>query len=275
MSEDIFDRNEELCGVLQHVSGQLRNSLGNIYTALERLAPPSLRDEDSKTDMNAAVLCQSFYRILRLADNLEEAVHLDGPSASVLENGDIAQLCQCVADRAQQPASLLGLKLLYRCSKSRHIILMDSRRIERLIMNLLSNAFKFTPSGGQVILELRIGPEWVELSVSDTGSGIPAELRDTVFDRYRHTERLDPPPHGLGLGLPICRQIAQEHGGQILLTSSKEGEGTTFTVSLPNKWEKVRQLKAPSIVYSSTFNLTLEELSDALPKEAFTQKLLD
>ncbi|MDE7242819.1 MAG: sensor histidine kinase [Oscillospiraceae bacterium] len=272
MSDDIFERNEELCGVLRQVSGQLRASLGNIYTALQSLAPPDLRDEDGGIDRNAAVLCQSYYRIMRLADNLADAAHLNEPGTPNLRNDDIAALCQALAQEAQYPAKLLGLELVYRPGTGCHIILMDRRRIKRLIMNLLSNAFKFTPSGGRVILELRVEPKWVTVTVSDNGCGIPAGLRDTVFDRYRHTDRLDPPPHGLGLGLPICRQIAQEHGGTLILPDVEEG--TTVTVSLPNRRDRVKNLKTLDYEYD-TFSRTLTELSDALPWEAFTRQYMD
>jgi len=84
MSEDIF-KNGDLQGVLQQVAGQLKGSLGNIYSALDRIAPAQLRDESSQLDQDAAVLCQSYYRILRLANNLADAAHLTDISAGKYE----------------------------------------------------------------------------------------------------------------------------------------------------------------------------------------------
>ena len=176
--------------------------------------------------------------------------------------------------RAEQPAELLGLKLAFQCEKSSHIIAMDADRLERLLLNLLSNAFKFTPRGGTITLEVRVGPRQVELRLTDTGCGIPPEQLDLVFDRYRRPDRLEPPPHGLGLGLPICRRIAQEHGGGILLTS-QPGTGTTVVVSLPNQKARVQELRSLVVDYTGGYNRTLLELADALPKQAFTQKFLD
>ena len=121
---------------------------------------------------------------------------------------------------------------------------------------------------------LKLYRDQVELSVSDTGVGIAPELQKTVFDRYLHTDRLDPPPHGLGLGLPICRRIAREHGGSLLLTS-EAGRGTTVTVSLPNRREKVQPLRTYLADLGGGYNRTIVELADALPKQAFTQKYLD
>lgn len=275
MSENIYEKDGELGGVLRQVSIQLRGSLGNIYNALSRIAPPELRDGEGGIDQDAAVLCQSYYRILRLANNLSDAAALEGPSQARLRNGDIAGFCREVMEKAEPPARLLGIQLAFRCEKASHIIAMDSGRLERMMLNLLSNAFKFIRRDEKLVtLDVRVSREWVELILTDTGCGISQDLLETVFDRYRHTQRLDPPPHGLGLGLPVCRRIAQEHGGVLLLTS-QEGTGTTVTVSLPNKRSKLQQMNTFLVDLGGGYNRTLAELSDALPSRAFTHQYMD
>ena len=275
MSQDLFHQDEQLSEVLQQVSGQLRLSLGNIHSALTRLAPPELRDEQKGVDLDAAVLCQSYYRILRLTNNLSDASEPERRPGEGMRNDDIVEVCRSVMERAEVPAELLGITLAFRSAKDGQIIAMDRERIERLLLNLLSNAFKFIGDGEKrVSLEIRVEPEYVYLTVSDTGRGIPSERMDTVFDRCRQPDRLDPPPHGLGLGLPICQRIAREHGGSLAL-ASEEGKGTTVTVSLPNRRGPQRLKNATIMTASSGFNPTLVELSDALPKQAFTQKYLD
>ncbi len=275
MSEKNVQTGGDLEGVLAQVSNQLRSSLGNIYNALSRIAPPELRDGDTGIDRDAAVLCQSYYRILRLANNLSDAANLEGPSTAKLCNGDLVGLCRDVMRRAELPAQLLGIQLSFQCGKASHIVAMDGERLECLLLNLLSNAFKFIRADEKLVrLEIRVNREWVELALSDTGSGIAPELLETVFDRYLHTRRLDPPPHGLGLGLPICRRIAQEHGGSLVLTSTV-GVGTTVTVSLPNQKLREQALGTFQTELGGGFNQTLVELADALPREAFTQKYMD
>lgn len=105
MAEDIFDRDAELGGVLQQVAGQLKGSLGNIHSALERVAPAELRDEDKNIDLYAAVLSQSYYRLLRLANNLSDAAELEHPGHARLRNDDIVGFCSAAMDRARQPRS--------------------------------------------------------------------------------------------------------------------------------------------------------------------------
>ena len=266
MSEKQFENNQELERVLGQVSNQLRGSLGNIYQALNRIAPMEVREGNGAVDRDAAVLCQSYYRILRLANNLSDAAHLEGPSAAQLRNGDIVGLCRDIMDRARHPAELLGIRLDFQCEKERHTIAMDKDRIERMMLNLLSNAFKFIRRDEKLVtLDVRVSREWVELILTDTGCGISQELLETVFDRYRHTQRLDP---------PVCRRIAQEHGGVLLLTS-QEGTGTTVTVSLPNKRSKLQQMSTFLVDLGGGYNRTLAELSDALPSRAFTHQYMD
>lgn len=103
--------------------------------------------------------------------------------------------------------------------------------------NLLSNALKFTPAGGRVTVSLRFERKQVLLTVTDTGGGIPVERMETVFDGYLHPERLAALPCGLGLGLPLCRRIAEGHGGRMVL-DSRPDQGTSVTLALRTRWRQ-------------------------------------
>ena len=274
MSDEQFVQNDGSNDVLRQISGQLRLSLVNIYNALERLAPPERRDADEAADLDAAVLTQSCMRIMRIADNLEDAAGLGEPGQPRLKNADIVQFCRDIAEKAQGPAELLGLEMVFQCDKADCLIAMDAGRMERLVWNLLSNAFKFTPRGGHVTLEVRVEAGNVILLVADTGCGISEEVAGTLFERYRQPGRMEPPPHGLGLGLRICRQIAEEHGGTIFRVTNENG-GATMAVSLPRRKTGKGRVEDMIVMPNGNFNRTLVELSDALPKEAFTQKFMD
>ena len=274
MSEEHKNTGGQLDAVLRQVSGQLRQSLGNIHSALERLAPPEERENSPEVDRSAAILTRSYYRILRLTYNLSEAAELEGPSRAQLVNDDIVGFCQEMVRQAADSAALLGLQLTFRSDKVSHIIAMDAARLERLVLNLLSNAFKFTPKGGRVTLEVRVEKEAVLLLVADTGCGIGQDIAATLFARHLQPGRMEPPPHGLGFGLPVCRQVAEEHGGSILSLGNEDG-GTTMVVSLPRRRVRTNRMGEERLRPQSTFNRTLVELSDALPKEAFIQKYMD
>jgi signal transduction histidine kinase len=110
-------------------------------------------------------------------------------------------------------------------------IVGDPARLQQVAWNLLTNAIKFTPQGGQVAIEVSATPDGATLVFSDTGEGIRPELIDAIFDPFRQGDRHG--TMGLGLGLAIVRQIVEAHGGTVEGRSAGAGAGATFTVRLP------------------------------------------
>ena len=138
---------------------------------------------------------------------------------------------------------------------------------EQIVYNLLSNAFKFTPAGGRVDVVLEKKGTNLLLTVSDTGRGMTAEELEQLFEGYRHPNAERPQPHGMGLGLALCRRFAQGQGGNLLATSAP-GQGSSFTVSLPDRPAESLLRDVP-VDYSGGFNRSLLGLADAMPAEAF------
>ncbi|MBI3361894.1 MAG: sensor histidine kinase, partial [Chloroflexi bacterium] len=114
-------------------------------------------------------------------------------------------------------------------------VLGDRDRLKQLLINLLSNALKYTPQGGRVTLGLARVNNWARLTVSDTGPGIPAEDLSRIFERfYRVDKARNRAQGGAGLGLAIAQRIARMHGGRIEVASEGvPGRGSTFSVWLP------------------------------------------
>jgi signal transduction histidine kinase len=118
---------------------------------------------------------------------------------------------------------------------------IDTDRINQVIRNLLSNAWKYTPENGKVTLQVRKtqsddSKEYLEISVSDTGQGIPKEFLDQVFDKYfRAHDQLTKEERSIGLGLAICKEIVNLHNGKIWAESEGLNKGSKFTVLLPYK----------------------------------------
>jgi len=113
---------------------------------------------------------------------------------------------------------------------------VDAERIEQVLVNLLGNAVKFTEAGGDITLALRQRSDLnaVEITVSDTGIGIPAEQQANIFDEFAQIERQNLRRHreGSGLGLAIAKRIVEAHEGTLNVTS-KPGEGSTFCFTIP------------------------------------------
>ena len=110
----------------------------------------------------------------------------------------------------------------------------DPARLQQVVWNLLSNAIKFTPKGGRVQVTLERVNSHIEISVSDTGIGIPSSFLPYVFERFSQRDGTASRGYGgLGLGLAITKQLVELHGGVVLAQSRGEGQGATFTVTLP------------------------------------------
>lgn len=264
-----------LTEVLPNIADQLRASMAGVYACANRLAPCEARENDPALDKNAAMLALNCHRALRLVGNLSSAALLASNGTLPTENADAAALCREVAERARALFALEDVTFKYESEVDSLVIALNSELFERLLLNLLSNALKFTKRDGEVTLRVRATKQNFLVSVSDTGCGIESERLDTLFDRYLDTARLDPMPHGLGLGLPLCRRIARGHGGSIA-AESRVGEGSTFTVALPNKKTDNPTLRdSARFDYAGGFEHTLLELSDALGSEAFLHKYVD
>lgn len=110
----------------------------------------------------------------------------------------------------------------------------DPGRLQQVMVNLLSNAVKFTPEQGAIEVALRRAGEWAEISVADSGAGIPAAFLPHLFERFRQADGTQAARQGgLGLGLAIARHLVELHGGQVRAESPGEGRGAVFTVRLP------------------------------------------
>ena len=160
---------------------------------------------------------------IRVVNNLSDAPMLAEDKPLDTENVELVELLEGLCRQGQVLAELMDLRLVFTCRDRAHVIAANRELLERLFWNLVSNAMKFTPPGGTIEVSLRTGPECVLLCVKDSGPGIPQDKMERLFDRWQHSN-MDLPVHGLGLGLPLCRRIAQGHGGS-LVVSSRQGEG--------------------------------------------------
>jgi signal transduction histidine kinase len=262
------EHRELVAQLLPQISTYMRYAMGNIHFAAAALAPAAEREQNPTLDARAAALDQSYYQLLRLVNNLSVAACLGTDDPMPVRDRDIVGLVKTLCGQCDSLAVLLGLELTFRCEQPFHICAVDRDSIEQLLFQMLSNAFKFTPSGGKVTVELKAERGRVFLSVSDTGRGIEPELLPHLFDRYLQKDAVSLPPHGLGLGLPLCQRIAQLHGGT-MLAESRVGHGTTVTLSLPDRQTGKPLLEDHPFDYAGGFNRTLLGLADALPVRAF------
>ncbi len=157
----------------------------------------------------------------------------------------------------------------------------DAARLHQVVLNLVTNAVKFTPRGFVKLL-VQAQDETITVSVSDSGPGVPAEEQEAIFDEFRQSERTMARGYGgLGIGLAICRQLVELHGGQIGIRSSgEEDAGSTFYFTLPTLGEPATAQASPAILPDLVLVLTANpdqgtRLPDFLTREGFHVRTLD
>ena len=146
---------------------------------------------------------------------------------------ELPPLVDAVVESVKPTVDARKLELVVDVPARTGTILGDEPQLERVLLNLITNALKFTPEGGRVTLSARPVGDSIALSVADTGIGIPASEQPKLFSRFfRSSISQERAIQGTGLGLVIVKSIVEHHGGSIWFTS-KPGQGTTFTVTLP------------------------------------------
>ena len=198
----------------------------------------SLTDPRTAPETIAALdeTLQEVRRMTELVDTLLTLARVDeGRMELHTEPAELGALVAEVYETAQMLGEEARVEVTLETLPEPVLVQADRARLRQLLLNLLSNAVKYTPPEGRVWLVLTAGPEAATISVRDTGLGIAPGDVDRVFDRFWRADaarsRTGERP-GFGLGLSICKWIAEAHGGSIAVTS-RPGRGSTFTVTLP------------------------------------------
>jgi signal transduction histidine kinase/HAMP domain-containing protein len=215
------------------VSHELRTPLTAILGYVELLLSDDTDGFRTEHARHLEVIDRNARRLVRLVGDLLFAAQVEG-APLLLEPGevDLAALVHDAVELARSRAQEAGIVLSTELEPVEHCI-GDRDRLAQVLDNLLLNALKFTPPGGQVAVRLTSANGQAQIEVADTGVGIAEEDLPHLFDRFyraRNARGLSVP--GLGLGLTIVRTIVEGHGGTVAVRS-REGEGTSFTVVLP------------------------------------------
>jgi signal transduction histidine kinase len=148
---------------------------------------------------------------------------------------DLVPVVESVLDTVRVTADAKDIRIQASLDPSVGSVSGDTERLRQIFWNLLSNAVKFTPPGGRVTLNLERDHSEAKLTVSDTGQGINPDFLPHIFERFRQADNTITRAHGgLGLGLTIVQHLVELHGGTVRAASNGDGEGATFTVTLPS-----------------------------------------
>ncbi len=214
------------------VSHELRTPLTSIRGALGLLASGRLGTLPEKGQNMLVIASENTDRLVRLVNDILDLEKLD---SGVIQMQAVPTSAAALVKTAVNAMSGLALKarVELRADAGEMTLQADPDRMVQVFTNLISNAIKFSPAGGVVTLAARQVEDVAEFSVVDQGRGIPADMLEAVFERFRQVEEGDARKKGgTGLGLPICRKIVEQHGG-LIWAESGQGKGSKFIVQLP------------------------------------------
>jgi PAS domain S-box-containing protein len=217
---------------LATLSHELRTPLNAIVGWLQILRT---REFDAPTRSAIDVLDRNATTLRRLIeDMLDVSAILSGKLHIHREPVDLTAVVEGVIDSLRPGAEAKQVGLQYPGNRTPIIVDGDLQRLQQVVTNLLSNALKFTASGGWIVAELRTADSTAVLRVSDTGVGISPDVLPFIFDAFRQADPSLTRMHGgLGLGLAIVRDVVELHGGTVQAESSSDRPGATFVVNLP------------------------------------------
>ncbi|MBA3315602.1 MAG: PAS domain S-box protein [Planctomycetaceae bacterium] len=221
---------DEFLAMLSH---ELRTPLSAILGWSQILQMEGYTPEDLKEGLET--IARNGRAQTRLIDDLLDMNRIvSGKVRLDVQPIDLSALVDAAVDSVRHSAEAKSIRLRKIIDPHAGPVSGDPARLQQVVWNLLTNAMKFTPKGGRVDVVVERVNSHVEITVSDSGEGISPDFLPYVFERFRQADSSLTRKHGgLGLGLSIVKQLVELHGGAVSVKSPGEGQGATFTVSLP------------------------------------------
>ena len=221
---------------LTNLSHEFRTPISLILAPVENLL---VKTKTTELHPPVVAIKRNAKRLLNLVDQLLDFKNMQQQEVQLdLSRKDIISYIKDTCDQFSDLSIRKGIQFKIESALSQLVMNFDADKLERILFNLLSNAFKFTPKGGEVKMEIfeqsdPEGKHWLTIVIGDTGIGIPEDKHDRIFDRFFQNETdLSVLNQGSGIGLSIVREFVQLHDGTITVVS-QPGFGSVFTVKLP------------------------------------------
>lgn len=221
---------DEFLATLSH---ELRTPL-NAVIGWSRMLRSGRLDKESKNHALEVIERNAWAQKQIIEDILDVSRVVTGKLQLKLAPLDLKSVAEAALDAVRPALEAKEIKIETDYQDSSRIIQGDFDRLQQVVWNLLSNASKFTPPGGRVVLHVKDYGGFAEIQVSDTGPGVSPDFLPHVFERFRQADGSTTRTHGgLGLGLAIVRHLVELHGGTISVHNVETGSGAVFTIKLP------------------------------------------
>ena len=179
---------------------------------------------------------QNSYRLSKMINNIVDLSKIEAGFFKLnLSNNDIVKFVEDIVLSVTNFTDSKGLNIIFDTNTEEKIIACDPEKIERVVLNLISNAIKFSDAGNEILVTVNDKNKFIEISVKDNGIGIEKKYLDMIFDRFKQVDKsLSRNAEGTGIGLSLVKSIVELHDGTITV-ESQYGTGSKFTVSIPSR----------------------------------------
>lgn len=255
---------------VNQMAEKMRTPLSNLYSSLQMLSVPAVEENEEKYRMYHGIQRKNYYMIHRMLDNVEILCFLSDESSRLeMRPLDLGDMCANVVTELEHLFRQAGCSLTIEDKEPILLVHGNDWAIRHMLYELLSNALRFTPKGGNVWIKVARNGRRVRLTVGNSGEGFAPDNMARAFDPAALTNELVP-GSGLGVGIAICRLIVERHNGRIALLS---GKGGTVMVELPlQEYIDAGPLHSARLDCSGGVNSALLQLSDALPWQCFVDE---
>lgn len=237
-TEELAIINQQKDTYLSVLTHDMMTPLGNIQFCNEAiLEDESISQESHQLSQLALRSQQMLYNLVRNVLDLEK-LQVVGTLPMHRTSFDVAETLDHLIEMMQLEAEAKNITLRHTIHRLPLPLHADRQQIERILLNLISNAIKYTHTGGSVDVNAMVDGGQIVFEIADTGYGIPPEELPYIFERFRRVKQLEDKASGTGLGLAITKALAEHHGGSITVWSER-GKGSKFTVRLPADLEKL------------------------------------
>jgi signal transduction histidine kinase len=234
-NQQLSELDETKTRFFANINHELRTPLTIMLGITERLKNAIVpRAVDSNIQEMITMLEQNGLRLLKLIDDLLDLVRFDTDHVDIIRQPTritalIDGLLRSLVHLAEQDR----VTLLWECHTDHEFIQLDGDKFDKILLNLVINAIKFTPSGGSITVNVSVADNLLRLVVADTGVGIPAEVLPNIFERFWQVDNSATRKfRGAGIGLSLVRNLTEAMAGSVKVTS-KVNHGTVFTIELP------------------------------------------
>jgi PAS domain S-box-containing protein len=251
--EESNEYNRVLSEFFTNISHELKTPINIILGSIQLM----MQKNNNENILN--IMRQNTYRLIRLVNNLIDISKFDSGFLNLNKrNHNIVSIVEEITFSVNQYFKSKGVDIIFDTDTEEKIMAIDDDKIERIILNLLSNAMKFTDAGGEIYVNVYDKDESIVISVKDTGIGIPEDKLKLIFDRFGQVDKsLTRNREGSGIGLSLVRSLVEMHGGNIKV-NSKVGEGSEFIIELPITLMEDQNIENPQLYESKVDKIQIE-----------------